>query len=172
MTCRSAVLALSLLCLASLPLNAAAQTMDGPFFSKQHLVSYWQSAQGSSAIEIALNAYVVYTGFGFGPAFRAEYYVCGDGLIRTNCNQIQGPFTTSGQLSDYLNQSPGAGFLSVYLDGAGFMSGFGPNFGTYYYQTCYGDVSPYGYGTHRYIVMQSGFNIYGPVPSLSCLPQL
>ncbi|WP_163867218.1 hypothetical protein [Myxococcus eversor] len=172
MNSRSATLLLGLVCLTTLPQAAFAQSNEGPFFSKAHLVGHWQNSPESAAIEISLNAYTAYMRSGFGPALRMNYFSCQDGLIRTDCNQLQGPFVVDWQLSAYLNASPGANHLRVYLDGNGFMTGFGPLFGTYYYRTCYGDTSPFGYGVNSYILMQSGSNIYGPVPGLSCLPRL
>ncbi|MFY2559448.1 hypothetical protein ACN469_17580 [Corallococcus terminator] len=172
MNSRSAALLLGLVCLIAVPQDAFAQSEEGPFFSKAHLVGYWEGDTGSSAIEISLNAFTAYTRIGFGPAYRRDYFRCQDGLIRSDCNQLQGPFVVSWQLSGYLNASPGANHLNVTLDGSSFMIGFGPLFGTYHYRTCYGDTSPFGYGVNSYIAMQSGSNIYGPVPGLACLPRL
>ncbi|MFY2558456.1 hypothetical protein ACN469_12565 [Corallococcus terminator] len=158
--------------LAALPLEASAQTEEGPFYSRQHLQTYWANYNTSSATEISLNAYVVHTATGFGPALRLMYFSCLDGLIRQDCNQLQGPFVQRWQLEDYLNASPGGGHIVAYLDGTRFLNGFGPLFGTYQYRTCSGDVSPFGYGTLKYIVLQSATTIHGPIAGQACLPHL
>ncbi|WP_338864716.1 hypothetical protein [Myxococcus stipitatus] len=172
MKSRSRFLLLGLSLLATLPLQASAQTQDGPFYSRQHLQAYWQNVNTNSATEISLNAYLVFTKTGFGPAQRVMYFSCLDGLIRQHCNQVQGPFVQQWELTDYLDASPGGGSIVAYVDGKRVLNGFGPLFGTYYYRTCSGDTSPFGYGRLKYITLQSADTIYGPIAGQNCLPAL
>ncbi|AGC47049.1 hypothetical protein MYSTI_05773 [Myxococcus stipitatus DSM 14675] len=170
MQSRTRFLLLSLSLLAAIPFQASAQTEEGPFYSTQHLTSYWQNRNTNSATEISLNAWVVLTKPGFGPALRLMYFKCMDGLIRQHCNQVQGPFVHRWEVEDFLNSGPGAGSIVAYLDGNRFLNGFGPLFGTYYYYTCVGGPSQHLVGRMKYIMLQSADTIYGPIAGQSCLP--
>ncbi|QSQ14134.1 hypothetical protein [Myxococcus landrumensis] len=172
MQSRTRFLLLSLSLLAAIPFQASAQTEDGPFYSRQHLQTYWQNVNSNSATEISLNAYIIFTKTGFGPAQRVMYFSCMDGLIRQRCNQVQGPFFPQWELTDFLNNGPGGGNIVAYLDGTRILNGFGPLFGTYYYRTCTGDTSPFGYGQLKYFTLQSANTIYGPIAGQACLPSL
>lgn len=163
-------LAVSLFLALALPRDAAAQTAEGPFYNRQHVVNYWVANPISSATEIYINGYLVHKAIGFGPFYRVQYFKCADGFIRTSCNTVQGPFEYSGALYDYVLAAPNGANTRTYVDTVLFMAGASPLFGVYHYTTCSGDVSPFGYDVVTYLVMSSGTTIYGSIPGLACLP--
>lgn len=150
--------------------SAAAQSEEGPFLSRQHLVNYWSAnASGSHAIHVFLNMYKVYDHFGFGPALGKTYYQCTDGLIRKNCNSFQGPFTWSSDAVSFVNSLVGApNNTPIVLDGAYLQQGFGPYAGYFTYKTCYGQS--YNGNLLTYVVLVQGYAYGASYSGISCLP--
>jgi hypothetical protein len=162
------VLALSLF----LTQSAAAQSEEGPFYSRQHLVDYWSAnASGSSAIHVFLNMYQVYSHFGFGPALGKAYFQCADGLIRKNCNSIAGPFLWANDAVAYVDSVYGGhSHFWMLLDGMAFVGvPFGPVIGNFHFRTCYGQS--YNGNLLSYVVLEYGYALGTTFPTTGCLPQ-
>ncbi len=159
------------LCLGMAASISYAQSVDGPFVSKQQLVSFWQAkaTRDNQATYIALNGYGVYSfSNGFGPALSLDYYQCSDGLIYTNCNSIKGPISSRDKLYPTVYTMMGSSISSttIYLDGTPIHGtpGFSPSSGSFRYKTCPAPRS--------YIVLDQAFTNYGDITGMNCLPQL
>ncbi|WPB77616.1 hypothetical protein KYC5002_00420 [Archangium violaceum] len=152
--------------------SAAAQSVDGPFYSRQHLVDYWatQSVGFGNAIHVFLNHYKVFDHLGFGPALGKSYFQCQDGLIRRDCNSIQGPFIWSSDAVAYLTNVFGdVSHINISLDGTLINQGFSPLLGYFNYKTCFGQIYNGRYLT--YVVLEHGFAGGTTFNGISCLPQ-
>ncbi|WP_224241095.1 hypothetical protein [Hyalangium gracile] len=159
----------SLLLSLFLAQSAAAQSAEGPFFGKQALINYWATAsQGSTwATRVYLNGYQTFFASGFGPASEHFYFQCQDGLIRSNCNSLTGPFFPTYTAQDSINSFVGASntpYTFIYQDGSLIQVGFGPAFGRFYLKTCYAD--------RNYVVLDSAWTVYGSISGIACLPRL
>ena len=164
----------AILCLSFfLAQSAAAQTIDGPFSSRQDLVNYWNAltANSSQAVFVTLNASVAIDKFGFGPAFGSSYFVCADGWIRRDCNSLAGPFLNISSAAYYVNSyfggSPNS-YIGISLDGASVQIPFSPALGNFAFVTCYGENS--SRGLLSYVTLSWGFyGNYNYVPGIACL---
>ncbi|WP_224366317.1 hypothetical protein [Hyalangium versicolor] len=151
--------------------SASAQSIDGPFFGKQALVNYWAANQGSQATEIYLNGYLLHWSIGFGPAFFKSYYQCSDGLIRSNCNALNGPFRNGSDAKAYVNNVVGNSTSFIRLDVTILQNGSGSWF--FQFKTCYGDPSPFSGNTVNYVLLDYySSTSSGSIPGLACLPRL
>jgi hypothetical protein len=151
--------------------SAAAQSEDGPFFSRQQLVDYWtvESAGSSHAVHVFINAYMVYAHFGFGPALGKSYFQCADGLIRKDCSSISGPFRSGSDAVAFLDSVFGGhSHFNIMLDSATLHLGFGPVVGSFRFKTCYGQY--YNGYPLSYVVLEYGYAFNYSYPPMACLP--
>lgn len=153
--------ALSLLGFVS---SSSAQTINGPFVSKQALLSYWNNIGDDGSHTVWLNGYPIWGAGSFSPVTRHPYFQCNDGLIRSDCNSIKGPFLSQqAALNSAHSWVPNSDFMWVALDGNTiYWLGFGPASGSLWYKTCNAQMP--------YIVLES--TTFSGVTGMNCLPQL
>ncbi len=157
------------LCLGMAASVSYAQSIDGPFVSKQQLVDFWQTKaiKEQQATLIALNGYKVFSSGGFGPSMDVKYFQCSDGLIYTKCNSIKGPFSNRNQIISAVSDMLGNEISSttIRVDGNIILgASFSPGSGSFNYKTC---PAPYSY-----MVLDQAYTSYGSITGISCLPQL